>query len=186
MKYSRTVTLKDGRECVIRSGKVEDAEAVLDVYRLTHAQTDEMLTYPDEIKVTVLEEAAYLAEREAQEGEAELAAVIGDRIVGTAGIRPVGGYDKVKHRAGLGIGIDRAYWGLGIGRALLRACIECAEKAGYMQLELSVAAENERAAALYRSEGFTEYGRNPAGMRLRSGRLQELVLMRLVLRDETA
>ena len=34
-----------------------------------------------------------------------------------------------------GISIDRAYWGLGIGRALVEASVECARRAGYAQLE---------------------------------------------------
>ena len=44
--------------------------------------------------------------------------------------------------------------------------------------ELEVAADNERAAALYQSEGFAEYGRNPKGFRSRRCGWQEVVLMR--------
>jgi len=61
---------------------------------------------------------------------------------------------------------------------LVKACIECAETAGYAQLELDVTAENERAIALYMSEGFVEFGRNPKGFRSRESGWQELVLMR--------
>ena len=85
------------------------------------------------------------------------------------------------HRATFGIGIDQAYWGLGIGRALTEACIECARRAGYAQLELEAVAENRNALALYKSAGFVEYGRNPKGFRSRFSGWQELVLMRLEL-----
>ena len=44
-------------------------------------------------------------------------------------------------------------------------------------------ADNERALALYRSAGFTEYGRNPRGFRTRAGEWQELVLMRMELAE---
>ena len=77
--------------------------------------------------------------------------------------------------------MDKAYWGLGIGRALTEACIECAGAAGYVQLELEAVAENKSALALYRSVGFQEYGRNPKGFRSRLTGWQELVLMRLEL-----
>ena len=90
-------------------------------------------------------------------------------------------YAKARHRAGFGISIDRAYWGMGIGRALTQACIECARTAGYAQLELEVVADNRSALALYESEGFIEYGRNPKGFRSRISGWQELVLMRLEL-----
>ena len=68
-------------------------------------------------------------------------------------------------------------------RSLVEACVECARAAGYVQLELEVVADNERALSLYRSEGFVEYGRNPRGYRSRQSGWQELVLMRLELAE---
>lgn len=87
----------------------------------------------------------------------------------------------MKHRAEFGIGIDQKYWGLGIGKALTAACIECAQKAGYSQLELECVAENQKALNLYRSLGFIEFGRNPMGFNSRNSGFQELVMMRLPL-----
>ena len=81
---------------------------------------------------------------------------------------------------GIGIAIEKAYWGRGIGKALMLACIECAKNAGYLQLELEVVADNASAVRLYESVGFREFGRNPRGFRARSG-WQELILMRLEL-----
>ena len=110
--------------------------------------------------------------------EIEILAEINGKVIGTAGIGRVGSQEKLKHRAEFGIGIDKEYWGLGIGHALTEACIECAETAGYAQLELGVTAENERALSLYQSEGFIEFGRNPKGLWSRKSGWQELVLMR--------
>ena len=103
------------------------------------------------------------------------------KVVGTAGITAVGDNYKVKHRAEFGISILENYWGLGIGRALTEACIECARKAGYIQLELDVVADNKRAITLYKRAGFQEYGRNPKGFQSRLTGFQELVLMGLEL-----
>ena len=75
----------------------------------------------------------------------------------------------------------KEYWGLGIGRALTECCIECARKAGYLQLELEAVADNKAALALYESAGFREYGRNPKAFRSRISGWQECVLMRLEL-----
>ena len=88
---------------------------------------------------------------------------------------------KVCHRADFGISIDKAYWGLGIGRALLGACVECARKAGYEQLELNVVADNSRAIGMYKAAGFVEFGRNLRGFKSRLSGYQELVYMRLEL-----
>ena len=78
-----------------------------------------------------------------------------------------------------GIGIAKEFWGLGIGRALTEACIECAGKAGYTQLELEVMASNFNAVALYKNVGFTEYGRNPRGFNSRTDGYRELIYMKL-------
>ena len=48
MEYHKEVTLKDGRECILRNGTEVDARVVLDIFNLTHDETDYLLTYPDE------------------------------------------------------------------------------------------------------------------------------------------
>ena len=103
------------------------------------------------------------------------------RVVATAGVDAIGTRDKLRHRAEFGVSVLRAYWGLGLGRALTEACIQCAKEAGYEQLELTVVAENERAIALYRKAGFVEFGRNPRGFRSRTSGYQEIVHMLLAL-----
>ena len=181
MKYERTIRLKDGRECLLRNGTEEDGQAVFDVFGLTHGQTDYLLSYPEENSYNAEQEALFLKTKTESRDEIEIIAVIGSQTVGSAGIEKIGTKEKVRHRASFGISIDREYWGLGIGRALLEACIECAREAGYRQLELDVVAENKRAISLYTDEGFVEYGRNPRGFRSRLTGWQEIVLMRLEL-----
>ena len=178
MEYRETITLKDGRACVIRQGTADDAEGALRNFVLNHAQTDFLTTYPDEIPFTVAQEEKYLQEKADSPDEAELVAEVDGVIVGQAGIARVGRADKVKHRATFGISVDIHYWHLGIGRALTRACIALAQQAGYLQLELEAVADNERALALYESEGFVEYGRNPKGFISRLTGWQTLVYMR--------
>ena len=181
MKYYKEIRLKDGRTCILRQGTGSDGAEVYENFNLTHGETDFLLSYPEENSFDVLQEEKFLLEKEASPDEIELCAVVDGRIVGTAGVEAVGRKKKVKHRAEFGLSIEKAYWGLGIGRALTEACIECAKKAGYAQLELNVVSTNERAVSLYESLGFVEYGRNPKGFRTRGGQWQELILMRLEL-----
>ena len=178
MEYRETITAKDGRTCLIRHGTAADGEGVLRNFVLNHAQTDFLTTYPDEVRFTVAQEEKYLQEKADSPDEAELVAEVDGLIVGQAGIRALGRADKVKHRATFGISIDIDWWHLGIGRALTKACIELAKEAGYLQLELEAVAENRRALALYESEGFVEYGRNPRGFISRLTGWQTLVYMR--------
>ena len=181
MKYSKTVILKNGSTCIVRSGTEADAEMVLGNFILTHGETDFLTTYPEETSFTIDQEREYLRKKAESEREAELVAVVDGRIVGTAGVDLIRGAEKTKHRASFGISIAKAWWGLGIGLALTEGCIRCAKDAGYAQLELEAVAANERALSLYRRVGFTEYGRNPRGFRSRQNGWQELVLMRLEL-----
>ena len=181
MKYNRMIQLKDGRECCLRSGTEADGQAVFENFNLTHGQTDFLLSYPDENSFDAAQEGRFLKKQEESENEIEIIAVVDGAVVATAGIESMGAKYKVCHRAEFGISVDAAYWGLGIGRELTQACIECAQAAGYAQLELTVVAGNERAVALYRRAGFVEFGRNPRGFRSRTAGYQELIHMRLEL-----
>lgn len=181
LEYHKEVTLKDGRECILRNGTEDDAREVLDIFNLTHDETDYLLTYPDESGFTAEQESAFLKAKTESDNEIEIVAVIDGRIAGTAGIDAVGNKYKTKHRAEFGIGIAKEFWGLGIGRALTEACIECAKEAGYTQLELDVVSDNASAISLYKKIGFAEYGRNPKGFNSRISGYQELVYMKLDL-----
>lgn len=182
MKYYKEITLKDGRNCILRNGTEEDAQAVLDSFIKTHTETDYLLSYPDEIRYTLEDEAELLKRKDRSENEAEIIAIVDGKVAGVSGIDPIGKAYKLKHRANFGISVEMEYWGLGIGRAMTEACIACAKRAGYEQLELDVVSGNTSAVALYESVGFIEYGRNPLGFRTRLSGMQELVLMRLELK----
>lgn len=182
MTFEKIVTLKDGRTCLLRNGVASDGQVVLDVFNWTHDETDYLLTYLDENCFTASQEADFLQRKTDSANNVEIIAVVDDVVVGTAGIDALGMRDKIKHRAVFGIAITKEFWGLGIGKYLMEACIECAREAGYLQLELEVVAENERAVEMYRRAGFIEYGRNPKAFRLRTGEYQELIDMRLELK----
>ena len=144
----------------------------MDNFSLTQGETDYLLSYPDENTFDVEKERQYLKEKQESPNEIQIVAVIDDTVLGTAGIRAIGLQYKVRHRAEFGIGIAKEYWGLGIGKALTLACIECAKTAGYTQLELEVVADNTRAIAMYKKAGFVEYGRNPKGFQSRTAGFQ--------------
>ena len=181
MRYTKTMLLAGGVELLVRNAVASDARALRETVQRTHAETDYLLSYPDEQRVDDEQEARSLEETERSCNEVELVAVVDGRIVGSAGITAVGSRRKVAHRARFGISVLQEYWGMGIGRALMDVSVDCARQAGYAQLELEVVADNERAVSLYRRAGFEEYGRNPRGYRSASVGYQELVYMRLEL-----
>ena len=181
MIYNQRLLLKNGREALLRNADARDGSAVYEVFNLTHGETDYLLSYPDENSYDPEQEGRFLEEKTNSPNEIEILAFVDGRVAGMAGIEAVGTKYKVKHRAELGISILRDYWGLGLGKALTETCIQCARDAGYIQLELNVVADNERAVALYKRMGFEEFGRNPIGFNTRTNGFQELVYMLLRL-----
>ena len=173
MKYSKTIILKNGVECCLRNGIESDGQAVWDCFNLTHGQTDYLLSYPDENSFDVMQEGQFLKKKSESSNEIEIVAVVGNVVVRTAGIEAIGSKYKVRHRAEFGISVAKDFWGLGIGQAL--------RAAGYIQLELSVVAENERALSMYEKAGFVKYGINPKGFNSRVTGFQEVIYMRLEL-----
>ena len=110
-----------------------------------------------------LDEVAELLERvlaEARAGDGALrVAYLDGRLVGVGyWLR----YARPTHRPHADlekVAVDGAVHGRGIGRALTAALVEDARAAGVEVLTLDARGDNERALGLYRSLGFSEYGR---------------------------
>ena len=68
---------------------------------------------------------------------------------------------------GLGIGVDPARQGQGIGNALLTATIELAREEGHAALSISVSERNLVARRLYERAGFVVVGREGYGLTMR-------------------
>ena len=148
MKYQKTIKLKDDRQCILRNATEKDGAAVLENFILTHEQTDYLLSYPDENTITAEEEGQYLQKKTDSPDGVEILAEVDGTAIGLAGIEAIGDKYKVRHRADFGISVDKNYWGLGIGTALMEACIQCAKEAGYEQLELNVVRSEEHTSEL--------------------------------------
>ena len=121
MRYAKMVVLKGGVELLVRNAVASDARALRETTQRTHAQTDYLLSCPDEQSVDDEQEARSLEETECSSNEVELVAIIDGRIVGSAGVSAVRSRRKVAHRARFGISILKGYWGMGIGRVLMDA-----------------------------------------------------------------
>ena len=181
MKYRNEITIKNGQKCIIRNGTFEDGPEVSTFFTTTHGETDYLLSYPEESTRDDEKQSNYLKETTESDREIELLAIVDGKVVGMAGFNAIGSKYKVRHRAEFGITVSKNYWGQGIGKAIMNACIECAKEAGYIQLELDVVADNTRAIELYKKLGLIEFGRNPKGFQSKYSGFQELVYMRLEL-----
>lgn len=107
MHYNKIITLKNSARCTLRNADFNDGASVLDVFLLTHAQTDNLLSYPEENTFSANDEAMYLKDKSDSHDEIEILAEIDSKVVGTAGISKIGKHAKVKHRADIGIAMGK-------------------------------------------------------------------------------
>lgn len=104
----------------------------------------------------------------AREHGVSLVAEIDGAVVGHLGLH-FEPNPRRRHAAGLGMMVDAAHHGRGVGRRLLAAAIELAENwLNLTRLELTVFTDNRAAIALYEKHGFRIEGESP-GYALRDG-----------------
>ena len=183
MIFNASIQLKNGQTCILRSAEAADAAAFVRYSLQVRAETDYLLAAVDEAEHDPVKVEQRLNAARSSPTDIQICAFVDGVLVGSAGVTLIRNRRKMLHRAEFGISILQAYNGLGIGNALTEQCITCAKQVGFLQLELEVVAENEKAIRLYQKHGFVEYGRNPLGFRCDDGHWQELVLMRLELDD---
>jgi len=108
-----------------------------------------------------------------------LVAEVEGKVVGMAGLhrsRRV----RTLHVATLGISVHDAYQGRGVGKTLMSALTDAADRwLNVLRIELEVYADNERAIKLYESFGFVVEGRKRMSA-FRDGQyVDELVMARI-------
>lgn len=175
----RRVTLRDGRVVLLRAGEPDDAPALL-------AYIDRCL--PDfasyvamdvgEFTMDEPQEREWLKAQQAGLGSLSLYAWSGDQIVASVNCSCRNDRTRISHLGHIGMSADKAYWGSGIGRAMLDALIDWAEQNPALELlELDVFADNDRALALYCKLGFIEIGRVPGRARFADGTRKDGLMM---------
>ena len=89
MKYSQKIVLKDGKEAYLRNGVASDGNAVFENFNLTHAETDYLLSYPDENSFNSEQEGQFLEQKTESTNEIEIIALVDGKVAETSGIEAV-------------------------------------------------------------------------------------------------
>ena len=173
----RTLTLKDGRTCVLRPNGPDLAEEMVEYMKITAGETQWLLRYPDEVNYTVEGEKEILSRILDDPGHVMMAALVDGKVAGNASISGIGEKRKIRHRCSLAIALYKEYWNLGVGSAMIDYLTELAKQIGYAQIDLEVVAENTQAQALYRKCGFKESGRRHNALKFDDGTYHDEILM---------
>lgn len=182
MEYQpREIRLRDGRAAVLRGVREEDAEALLACLTDVCGETPYLTRYPDECGAITLEgERAFLRAQRESPRELMLACEVAGQVAGSCSLS-FGAVRKTAHRGTVGICLRKAYWGLGIGTAMMHALIDVGRARGAYQLELECLEGNARARALYEKAGFRLTAVLPDAIRMDDGALLNVHVMTLRL-----
>ena len=157
-----------------------DAQAMIDLMLGCYAETEFLTCTPEEFQVTVQDEINFMKRFEMSERECMISAFIDGKMVGNVSVRQAGSVKRIRHRATLGISVLKEYWGRGVGSMLMDAAIQTAESAGYAQIELQAADDNDRALRLYERFGFETYGRCPRALKREGGYVDEIEMVKFL------
>jgi len=145
---------------VIRTGKIEDAEATLNIQKSIVCEGEYIIAYPDEFTKTLSQQREWLKSILDNENETIIVAEKDEEVVGFIVFESTRNRKRLSHTGSIGLLIRNNYRGIGIGKMLIQVLLEWAEKNPLIEkVSLAVFSTNHRAISLYKSMGFIEEGR---------------------------
>lgn len=169
-------TLKSGISLTVRPACEDDAEAVISLIRQTDTESPFLAREGGEFTTDVKGERLFLKIANGKK-DLFLVAVCEEKLIATCGVNCVRSRRRFLHRAQIGLSVAKAYWGRGVGSALMAASIDWAKEHGFEQMELTVVKGNERAIGLYKKFGFVQTGVVPNAMKYVDGTYVDMLLM---------
>jgi putative acetyltransferase len=130
------------------------------------------------VEAPPLEQVVSFVRGNIERGVAQFVALKQERVVGWVDVVPATTYG-ISHRGSLGMGVLPEFRGQGIGRLLMKACLDKAWANGLSRIELEVHADNLSAIRLYQAFGFVVEGTKKHGMRM-DGACFDTLMMGLV------
>jgi RimJ/RimL family protein N-acetyltransferase len=151
---------KDIGSCIVRTGKLEDAEAILDIQKSVVSEGEFLISVSEEFNKTSSQQKEWVQSILENENETLIVAEKDGEIVGWIVFEITQNRKRLSHTGSFGMLIRKSYRGLGIGKMLLKDLLEWAEKNPLIEkVSLAVFSTNHRAISLYKKMGFIEEGR---------------------------
>ena len=140
-------------EIKIREIEVEDYKELWDFMKKVKGETNFLLGYPNEIKMSYEDEKEHIKKVKSSETSNYFVVMKNSKIIGCIGFN--GNIArKMKHYGTIGISVLKEYWGRGIATTLLEKLISWSKEKGIKKINLDVFENNERAIKLYEKFGF--------------------------------
>ena len=168
-------------DIIIREAQPEDAaQLIVFLQRLFSEPHIDVLTSPEEFKLTVEEEQAIIKGYAASENSVFFVSEVDAHIIGI--LNCDGGKRKaIRHTATLGVSVRKEWRNKGVGSKLMAHTIEWAKSTKIIKrIELTVFARNVAAIHVYEKYGFVVEGRRQRSI-YRDGEYLDDVMMALIL-----
>lgn len=148
------------QNCIIRTGEVRDTETLIEISDFVVSEGEYFIIVSEELEKSSLEdEREQIQKILDNERETLIVAELDGAVVGSIKIRS-NKLKRMSHTGTISMSLGKDYRGLGIGKLLLQAMLDWAEKHPIIEkVSLGVLSTNHRAISLYKSMGFVEEGR---------------------------
>lgn len=155
----KKVNVKSDLHVSLRSPLPSESDRLLHHLRVQFHESYQNMNYAADHfdNFTVEQEAKLLEEICASSNRFFISAFYEGRIIGNVGVfGGVAAFDK--HSAKIGLGIQKEFHNLGLGKALMTYASETALEFGITRLELTVRTHNPAGIKLYENCGFEKVG----------------------------
>lgn len=166
------------QNCIIRTVKLEDAEALLEITNSIIFERDYFIIVPEELeKRSVNQQREKIQGVLNNENENLIVAEINSVVIGSIVFRSHN-LKRLSHTGTISMSISEKYRGMGIGKILIKALLDWAENHPLIEkVSLGVFSTNHRAISLYKSMGFMEEGRKVKEFKVNENKYVDDILM---------
>jgi L-phenylalanine/L-methionine N-acetyltransferase len=179
---ARHVTLRDGREAVVRSAVPGDAGRLRRLIDAVAAEPEApLLLLPGQHSVGAWRRR--ITDAAADPHSLLLVAEVDDKLAGNLGLRP-DPHPCSTHVVTIGMSVGRIWRGLGVGSSILEIATDWAQRRGCRKMSLSVFPHNTAAIDFYEAKGFVREGLR-RGQFVRAGKRLDEMLMGRLFDEET-
>ncbi|MFY0783105.1 GNAT family protein [Peribacillus simplex] len=171
----------DSLSYMIRTGELEDAEAVLELQNSVISEGEYFIAVSNEFNKTIEQQRDWIQRSLENERETIIVAEINGEVIGWIGFESEN-RKRMSHKGSFGLMIRKNYRGMGIGKELVQALLDWAEANPLIEkVSLGVFSTNHRAIALYKSMGFVEEGRKIKEFKMsESEYVDDIIMYKLV------
>jgi ribosomal protein S18 acetylase RimI-like enzyme len=170
-------TNKNDAEVIIRTGRLDDSKAILDIKRDVISENEYWIASLEEFNKTITQQRDSIQRILENERETIIVAEVNGKVVGCLEFES-STLKKMSHTGSFGIMLHKYYRGMSIGRMLINELLDWAEKNPLIEkVSLGVFSTNFRAIALYKSMGFVEEGRKIKEFKMNENEYVDGILM---------